>query len=315
VTAWEFQIFVTQNNSIMKNVHKDILSQLQRVGNFNVKNDELLSIIDELGPIREGIILTVEEMQKAQEVQTKDAGSVKDEKANTKAEMIDVVVRYALRASVKANQAEYETLAEVLDKPVSYYNSVDAQTSIARAKNTRNLIAENRNVLTNIKDEHIVEIDASIKAFGGKKQAPLEQKQEKKTQGTDRLETLAVQGTKWIDLETKLIHSYFNKSHPDLVNEYDTISALIRLGQRHTNALLHLKDDTTGEVVSGALVTCLKNDKIAVMDDNNDYIVENILSGRHEFAIAAQGYQPLKVSMNVQRGTTTELEIKMKPIA
>jgi hypothetical protein len=214
----------------MKNVHKDILSQLQRVGNFNVKNDELLSIIDELGPIREGIILTIEEMQKAQEVQAKDAGSVKDEKANTKAEMIDVVVRYALRASVKANQAEYETLAEVLDRPVSYYNAVDAQTSITRAKNTRNLIAENRNVLTNIKDEHIAEIDASIKAFGGKKQAPLEQKQEKKTHGTDRLETLAVLGTKWIDLETKLIHSYFSKSHPDLVNEFDTVSALIRLG-------------------------------------------------------------------------------------
>jgi hypothetical protein len=51
------------------------------------------------------------------------------------------------------------------------------------------------------------------------------------------------------------------------------------------------------------------------MDDNNDYIVENIVSGRHEFAIAAQGYQSLKVSMNVQRSTTTELEIKMKPIA
>lgn len=299
----------------MKNVHKDILSQLQRVGNFNVKNDELLSVIDELGPIREGIVLTIEEMQKAQDVQAKDVGSVKDEKANTKAEMIEVVVRYALRASVKANQAEYETLAEVLDKPVSYYNSVDAQTSITRAKNTRNLIAENRAVLTNIKDEHIAEMDASIKAFGGKKQAPLEQKQEKKTYGTDRLETLAAQGTRWIDQESKIIHSYFIKSKPDLVNEFDTISALIRLGQRHTNALLHLKDDTTGKVIANASVTCLKNEKIAVMVDNNDYIVENIISGKHEFAIAAQGYQPLKVSMNVQRGTTTELEIKMKPIA
>ncbi len=299
----------------MKNVHKDILSQLQRVGNFNVKNDELLSVIDELGPIREGIVLTIEEMQKAQDVQAKDVGSVKDEKANSKAEMIEVVVRYALRASVKANQAEYETLAEVLDKPVSYYNSVDAQTSITRAKNTRNLIAENRNVLTNIKDEHIAEMDASIKAFGGKKQAPLEQKQEKKTYGTDRLETLAAQGTRWIDQESKIIHSYFIKSKPDLVNEFDTISALIRLGQRHTNALLHLKDDTTGKVIANASVTCLKNEKIAVMVDNNDYIVENIISGKHEFAIAAQGYQPLKVSMNVQRGTTTELEIKMKPIA
>jgi len=299
----------------MKNVHKDILSQLQRVGNFNVKNDATLSVIDELGPIREGITLTIEEMQKAQDVQAKDAGSMKDEKANTKAEMIDVVVRYALRASVKANQAEYETLAEVLDRPVSYYNSVDAQTSITRAKNTRNLIAENRNVLTNIKDEHIAEMDASIKAFGGKKQAPLEQKQEKKTYGTDRLETLAAHATKWIDQESKIIHSYFSKSNPDLVNEFDTVSALIRLGQRHTNALLHLKDDTTGKVIANALVTCLKNDKIAVMDDNKDYVVENIISGKHEFAIAAQGYQPLKVSMTVQQGTTTELEIKMKPIA
>ena len=226
-----------------------------------------------------------------------------------------VVIKYALRGSVKAHQLGLLELELGLSKAVSYIAKADDQTAITRAKALIKLMFDNSGVLTNILPDNITEMNADLTEFTDDKNKPKQAIQVKKATGTDLIGPLLDE----IDVPShnigKLVHSYC----PDLADEWDEVTKVgASTGVRHLRLVVVYSDLVTGvklPKVKGSLSNGVDapivkySTKIGSMRD------KDVTNGNYVLTSSLAGYvSDVRSDIGIEAGEIVHLEIKLKKL-
>ena len=249
------------------------------------------------------------QLEAAAAIQSTDISGQALSKKNLKKVMVAVVLKYALRARVKAHRAGNTGLEQELNHQKTYYLHSKAETAFSRAKATKEKIENNLGLLTNITVNNVTEMQKAIKAFGDIITKPTEEKQTKKVAGTDQLDVLSLKLDETITNIGDLIHSYF----PDtlLSQEFDAKSKLGTTASRHNHLLLQLEDAQTDAPITDAKATNQKTNTSGTADSNGQIVFNTTNAGKQQFVIDAKGYIQKTIDVKVKRSTTTEIVVAL----
>jgi hypothetical protein len=284
----------------------------KRVNEYYTLHENEFNAIAELK--EEKIILDkeIEQIEDAAAIQASDISGEAVIKEEKKMQMINTVLRYALRGKVKAIRNGKKGLAEELDHPISYYDLSDTETCASRATATKDAIKNNLNILTNITIENVEEMQKTITEYRSVMVDPQVKKQTKKVKGTDTIEPFINASIETIENIGSLIHSYFPNS--EISKEFDAISKVGNDNTRHNHLILFAEDSDTQEPITTAKATNLKTNKTITADQEGQIIFNTVRNGKQHFRIEAPGYTTQEIFINVRRGTTTEQEIDLDKV-
>lgn len=198
----------------------------------------------------------ITDVGKAAQAQTPDTTVITEDKQLDKEGMGDVVYKFMLRAAVRASLSTAEgakELASALNKPLTYITDANDQPAINRATDLKDLMKNNRTtIVTNITDDDVEEMEAAIDSFAGIKNKNKEAVEEKKAEGTDKIDDLLDEVDVPKGLIGKLVYSYL----PKQAHEWEL---MIKVGKaagiRHLDLVIKYVDDATGEVMRGVKAT------------------------------------------------------------
>lgn len=251
----------------------------------------------------------ITQMESAAIIQATDNTGVASGKQAFKDKMITTVIKFALRAKVKAHRAGNTSLEQELNHPKSYYNLLDSETSLARASATKDKIKNNLATLTNITDADITEMEKTITDFQNVIAQPTAIKQAKKVGGTNQIELLVGKVIETIINIGDLIHSYFADTL--LSQEFDAKSKLGATVNRHNHLILMVEDAETNAPIAVAKATNTKTNTTTAANTDGQILYNTIRAGKQQFTIEANGYTAQTINVNVQRSTATEVVVEM----
>jgi len=293
----------------------------QRCNDFNSNADNLIVIggIEGMNDIINGIANKVEAIETAESAQQHDYGDIKDDKELAKKEMAKQVIKFARRGKVKAQQLGLTAIATALDHPSSYILTADAVLAITRATDMKDLMDDNKGpggVLTNIVVGNITTMTEAIDNFDELKHKPTENIKTKKADGTDLIQPEIDSLKSFIAQQIDLMHSYLDDTDDaPMVNEFELDAHAIILGRKHNIVLAHLIKEEDGTAITNGKFTCLRNGKFANGNTFNDkYQIERITQGEAHFTATAPGRIPVELDIEVLKGKTVEVTIRMKLI-
>lgn len=239
-----------------------------------------------------------------------DDGTVTDE---AKVEMAKILMKYVLRAKVKAHQLGNATLETELSINASYIEKATKTNAIARAKNMRTLLKTNvdNGILTNVTIADIVLISGKITAYDNIKNTPTTGIETKKATGTDVIPDLFKTNTEAINNIFDLAVSYFTDTNIDIVNELGLAKQLITTGVRHNIVTFTIKDTDTNEGIVGAIITDNSNQKTYATNDEFTARINKHKQGKCSFTVLAPGKPPKTFILKIIRKTDNQFTLKV----
>jgi hypothetical protein len=157
--------------------------------------------------------------------------------------MANCIIKFALRASVQADQLHLDEIKLALTKPVSDITRATGTVAIARAKALLKLMVDNNTELTIILPADITEMEGVIEEYEALVDIPKSEIEAKKAAGTAKIAAIQKEIDKDKEDIRKLVHSYL----PDLVESYDNaVKVGLPAGTRKLWLVLHLTDAVGG---------------------------------------------------------------------
>jgi hypothetical protein len=268
--------------------------------------------IEEMAPEKIRLDVALLQVESASAVQSEDTSGNAALKENLKQIMVSTVLKYALRARVKAHQAHNVPLELELSHPITYYSRAEAEEALSLATATKTKIKNNMAVLTNIIDDNITEMDKAIANFEAIISVPKADKQTQKVAGTDQIAPLIVELDTVIVNIGDLIHSYFPDSI--LSQEFDAKSKIGSTVSRHNHVIFHVEIVDSNVPIAAAKATNVKTNKTVAADGDGMIEFETVRAGKQGFVIEAEGYVAKTVYVIVTRSTTTELVVQLEGV-
>ncbi len=226
--------------------------------------------------------------------------------------MAKTIVKFALRAVIKARRAGNTSLAEQLDHPESYITQADKVDAMARANSMKDAMKNNLATLTNILPADITTMENAIKAVQDAKTAQSEAKIVKKSTGTDLLQTQMQAADTAANHMYSLLQSYYADSNPSLVNEFHLAMQATVIGTRHSSVHIAVQDDATANPIAGATIAEAETNKTYTTNADGNVNLDTHRIGKFHLTISAAGKQPVSILFTVQRGQSNELTVKLK---
>ena len=259
--------------------------------------------------ITDALVIELDEAEAKQQ----EAGGEAEVKADFKKAMAEVVIKYALRGSVKSRQLGTNLyLASALEQAISYIYGVDDTLALAHATDLRNLLHDNLATLTNINTANIAEIDAAITAYNNSMALPIASRQERKAQGTDLMDGLITNLSFHSDEKYKLIQSYFAGN--ELENAYALAHQLINTGIRHNKLDVSLTNVAGEPIIAGSLViTNAKGAKPFTVSSAVTEII-GLSNGMNHIVVTSPGYVSAAIDFKVIRSVTNEVTIRLTAV-
>ena len=282
-----------------------------RVDDTITKNPVIAATVIGLGDEITDLKSFIEKIKKASTTQIAvPIGLTKSEA--TKIEMADTVVKFILRAKVKARKLGELTLLKQLDESHTYYIKGSKLEVVSKAKAARNVLNDNKTILTIITPADITEIDTKISNFENAKDEPIEAQIVTKAAGTDLLPPLFKSADIVIENILDLVDSYIGKSQPAFTNEIK-LDAILRVsGARHTIADFDVLDDADGTPLLKAEVQDDKNAKIYKPGADHQTIIPSHNPGYFLFNISCPDYQKVAFGAQLNRGVINHFTIRLK---
>ena len=150
-----------------------------------------LGSIPEMADEKDGLDTALDAIESAAAIQSDDLKGEALLKKNLKDTMAMTVVKFAMRARVKARQVHNLSLKQELSHPFSFYSHADSELALSRATATKLKIKNNLTILTNITTANISEMDDAITAFEAVITAQETSKNNQKVTGTDEIADLS----------------------------------------------------------------------------------------------------------------------------
>jgi hypothetical protein len=218
-------------------------------------------------------------------VQTSISGITATAADSAKSAMADIVIKYALRASVKAARAGNEQLAEQLSQSITYILQATKQEAITRAKAMCKAMSDNLTILTNVTTQNIIDITAAIAAYQTIQSQPLTTIQITKATATDVLPSLITTTDEAVNNMYSLLCSYFNDTNPTLVNEFALAMHVTATGVHHAGIAATVTTivppATTATPAEGITMKIVELNKQVVSDINGTINLQGIKAGTY----------------------------------
>jgi hypothetical protein len=269
----------------------------------------VLTPIAEFVVEKTGLDLALSKIHTAAQAQAKDLSGHATEKGVAKKNVIDAIMKYSLRAKIKAHQLGNVSLEQSLSHGVNYYVNVEAEAAVNRAIATKEAIKSNLGILTNITAANVTEMETKITAFQAVIGTPTASNQTKKAEGTDVIEALMPELHLRMDNIGDIVHSYF--SGEVIANEFDLKSKSILVGNRHNHLLIHVEDTVESQPIANAVATDVKTGKKFTADGLGIVSIDRPTTGKHQFTIEAAGFETKTQFVIVKRSTTTEVVVQL----
>ncbi len=267
----------------MKNQQIAELNSFVQVQIFNTKHQAELSTIEEYEAEKtkfDEAVLGIKSAGIAQTVKHIDGDTTKA----AKKVMVNLVIKYCLRARVKANSLHNDLLVKQLLCSENSILKAGKVEAVQIATNRRNVLNNNLAILTNIKPEYIAEIDAAIAAYDKIKDAPTENKITKKSINTDLLPGFYQKAHDALDNMYDLTYSYFSDTKPELVHEMEAAMQVIHTGVRHTSVSFDCVADEDNTPITDFTISNQTSDSIHV-SENGIVTLAHHLAGQFNFTI------------------------------
>jgi len=226
--------------------------------------------------------------------------------------MTDTVIKYILRAKVKAKRLGLLTIANQLDETHTFYVKGAKIEIISKAKAARNVLNHNKTVLVIITLANITEIDGVIADYENIKDEPVEAKIITKAAGTDILPPLFKSADASVVNIIDLIESYVGKSQPAFTNEIK-LDAILRIsGERHTSIDFHILRDDDGTPLLNSEVKDMITLKIYKPGGDYLTVIPAHRPGSSSFDISCPGFQSVTFGAQLSRGIINNFTIRLK---
>jgi Carboxypeptidase regulatory-like domain len=261
----------------MNNSQRAKLDTCNRVNSFNAKHATTLNTIVEYAFEQAAFSIALNTINTATQVQSGTQGTTSDAVQIAKEVMAKTVVKYALRALVKAKQTDNVTLANHLDHGTTYILQTTKTLAVLRAKDIRDQLSNNLATLTNITPENIIEIDSAINAYDVQKDSPTIQIQERVATGTNPLPDAYKTAFKAIENMYGLISSYFIDTNRPLVDEFILAKQIITTGVRHTGVTGTVFKE--GHPLKDTIITIVGTKKVTQTDMEGHYAISGVKTG------------------------------------
>ena len=295
----------------MTNRQRSKLDSYNRVSDFDETYETELATILEYAAEQDNFDAAVAAILEALGTQVHVTGVSDGTTDVQKVAMGKVVIKYALRGSVVAQQMGNATLAAQLHEPLTFITAANKTTAIERATDLRNTMNNNLAVLTNITTANIAEIDGAIKAYTKVKDLPVEDIETKKADGTDALPALFAAADKALNNMYNLVFSYFETDDPDMVDNMHLAMNVILTGTRHNIIDFTLVADEDGSALAGVNIADTSNEKNYTTNAVGLGHIPTHKIGAFSFVISAAGRQTVNFGAEIKPRTDNEFTVRL----
>jgi hypothetical protein len=298
----------------MNNTQRSKLDSDDRINEFNIKYANELASVPGYAGEQAKFETNVTEIKKSAAAQEQVPKGNKTASELAKALMSDLVIKYSLRAAVKARVTGNSALAKQLEVPYSYIYRAPKTTALQRAKNTRDAINNNLTLFTDVTPANIAEIDNSITTYETIKDSPTQATQTKKATGTDPLPDYFKHAGEALDNMYDLVLSYFSDTNPVMVNEMTLARQILNTGIRTTGVTFKTIADENNEIILNASVTDMSNDKVYTANDYGLIHIDKHRAGHFRFTVEAPDRIKVDFSAGIKQGMNNEFNINLQKI-
>lgn len=293
----------------MNNTQRAKLDAGNRVIDFNKKHETELSSIPEYAQERYMLGVSMAVINTAAQAQTVESGIQVNTVDLAKQHMVNLIVKYALRAVVKARQDGNLVLANKLDHPVTYLSKANKTLAVHRSKEIRDNLNDNLSTLNNVTTENVAEIDAAIASYDQIKDSPTIDRQTKTATGTNPLPAAFATATQAIDNMYNLVVSYFMGTNRPLVDELALAKHIIKTGTHHNR--LEGKITENSFPVVGASIAVSGTSKSATSNIDGHYSIVQIKTGDQTLVVTLPNGSSTTQIAHIIQATINTLDFKL----
>ncbi len=249
-------------------IYELMLAALYRVKNVCQLNDAALLLIPEAVIERDRLDNIIIRIEDAKAINMADLSNIAVNKEIIQKIMVDTVHRFALRASVKANQINNTELEVALGIPRSAITENDDAAMATKCEELMKIMKNNLLTLTNLEQADIDAMVLAIKNYKNVLAAPKDAAELRKAQGTDALDVLFVESDIPKNNIIKIFHSYL----PAQAHTMDIAARIGKpIGARYTSVAV-LIFDAVGKMP-------LKGVKCTITDGTDTFVKSSTYRG------------------------------------
>lgn len=293
----------------MNNTQRSKLDACNRVKDFNTKNATVLATIPEYAAELAKFTAAYTIITNATQVQSSPEGTTSEASRIAKELMGKTVLKYSLRASVKARQLNNITLANKLSLAISFIIQAPKTLAVQRSKDIKDLLNSNLAALTNITAANITEIGNAITAYDNIKDNPTIDVQTRAATGTNPLPAAFAAATLAMDNMHDLVQSYFIDTNIPLVDEIALSKQILNTGLHHNGVEGTVTKN--GVAVMGASVSIVGTNKVATTDIKGHYIIAKIKIGDYTIEASNEAGDTASKTVHISRGNFEIIDLKL----
>lgn len=298
----------------MDNKHRAKLDSYDRVDSINEKYQAILSAIPDYLGEKAKFDSAKASIKNSGAIQQQASGSETAVADAAKTALANTIVKYCMRAAVKARINGDLALAIQLECTFNAIYSLPKQSAVQVSTNLRNVLYSSLSALPNIDAAVIAEIDAAIAHYDAVKDTPTEAKHAKKANATDLLAGFFSKADEALNNKYDLVVSYLGESHPEIVNEITLAKQVIHTGIRSTSIAFNVMAFENDEILTGTKVTDFENGKIYNADEENIVHIHKHRAGHFHFTISAPNRTDVDFAADIKQGMSNNFTVKLKQI-
>lgn len=283
----------------------------KKVQDFNIEHAAEFSTIPEYVVEENKLNNNVTKAEEGMQQQTIDIKSITFEKNIVRDFAIKNVLKYALRASVKAEQAGEEELSNALDVPLYKVDKLADEALSLKLDEMKDRMKNNLIILTNLTQDDIDEMEDSIGNYNDIKLEPQEAIDKRKTKGTGKMKHFLDLTEKQRKNMGKLIKSYF----PNYVSDWEGVIAPDdSTGIRHESIEITYKDFAIGVVLRNVKSTITDGIKTTIKYSSPlGYVrASSLENGNYTITSEYPGYVvDVRNNIPIEDGKIYKIEIKL----
>jgi hypothetical protein len=292
----------------MKQTIKDKIDSFDRTGLAYARHATLFNsepdVVTEKANFDAGLAI----VHSLQVVQGDTGEGLSEDKKAKKKSMAKVVIKFALRAKVKARNLGLVGLVEALDKKENFIVESTDEEAISRAKNIRKLLNDNLGVLTNVTNTDIATIDAAIALFEAVKPIPQDHREMRKTLGTGPLEAKVKEVDIIAENLVDLVVSYFEGVDKPAVNDLIAAQQILNSGVRHAAIEVRFTDTANADL-QDVKFEIEGTKKKAISNINGEASIQKVKAGTYWVLATKDGFQTVRQKLSIKRGESINLNI------
>ena len=288
------------------------LDSLHRMQEVYHQNQVAMDLVD--GNPAEKLILdqAVTLIEQAVMVQENPSGGESEASLAAKKEMTKIVIKYCLKAAVRARRAGNHVLAQKLHITATDIMRAAKAIAVQMANAAKKNLNDNLVTLTNIHAADIIVIGLKITAYNDIKDDPTVARQTKKADGTDVIPKQLLIANAAKQNIVDYTKSDYSDSNPNLVEKVVLASQIITTGIEHTEIDFIALKDENGQTIEQFSVLDNSTGKTHVPDNFLRLHIPTHKSGHFHFTISAAGRIPVDFGTTIHQSQHYNFTIRLK---